>query len=59
MDDTRNAFMNNADLIEETSLTHLLDVIAPDIENETQLIDHSKYYGDHSFSDVPKYSNNK
>ena len=32
----RNAFINNADLTEETSLTHLLDVIAPDIENETQ-----------------------
>ena len=59
MANTRNAFMNNADLTEETSLTHLLDVIAPDIENETQLINHSKYYDDHSFSDVPKYSNNK
>ena len=39
----RNAFINNADLTEETSRTHLLDVIAPDIENKTQLIDHSKY----------------
>ena len=45
----RNAFINNADLAEETSLTHLLDVIAPDIENETQLIDHSKYYDDRGF----------
>ena len=59
MASTRNTFINNADLTEETSLTHLLDVIAPDIEMETQLIDHSKYYGNHSFSDVPKYSNNK
>ena len=42
----RNAFINNADLTEENSLTHLLDVIAPDIENEAQLIDHSKYYDD-------------
>ena len=55
----RNAFINNADLTEETSLTHLLDVIAPDIENETQLIDHSKYYDDNSFSDVLKHSNNR
>ena len=55
----RNAFINNADLTEETSLTHLLDVIAPDIENETQLIDHSKYYDDRGFSDVLKHSNNK
>ena len=55
----RNAFINNADLTEETSLIHLLDVIAPDIENETQLIDHSKYYDDRGFSDVIKHSNNK
>ena len=48
----RNAFINNADLTEETSLTHLLDVIAPDIENETQLIDHSKYYDHKGFTDV-------
>ena len=34
-------------------------MIAPDIENETQLIDHSKYYDDNSFSDVLKNSNNK
>ena len=55
----RNAFINNSDLTEETSLTHLLDVIAPDIENETQLIDHSKYYDDNGFLDVLKHFNNK
>ena len=55
----RNAFINHADLTEKTSLTHLLDVIAPDIENETQLIDLSKYHDDRGFSDVLKHSNNK
>ena len=34
-------------------------MIAPGIENETQLIDHSKYYDDTSFSDVLKHSNNR
>ena len=55
----KNAFINNADLTEETSLTYLLDEIAPNIENETQLIDHSKYYKDNRFSDVLKHFNNK
>ena len=32
----RNAFKINADLTEETSFAHMLDVISPDIENETQ-----------------------
>ena len=36
----------------ENSLSHLLDRISPEIENETELIEHSKYYNDVDFKSV-------
>ena len=39
-------------LSEENSLSHLLDKISPEIENETDLLEHSKYYNDVDFKSV-------
>ena len=36
-------------LDEENLLSHLLDQISPQIENETTVIEHSKYYNDVEF----------
>ena len=44
-----NAFIHNTGLNEENSLTHLLNAISPDEENETVLIKHSKYFDDLDF----------
>ena len=41
-----NSFIHNIGLNEENSLSHLLDKISPEIENETDLLEHSKYYND-------------
>ena len=38
-----NQFIHDTGLNEENSLTHLLDTISPDVENEAVLIEHSKY----------------
>ena len=46
-------------LNEENSLSHLLDHISPEIENETTLIEHSKYYNDVEFKNVLQNTNNK
>ena len=44
-----NAFIHNTGLNKENSLTHLLDAISPDMENEVDLVQSSKYYDDESF----------
>ena len=44
-----NSFIHNTGLNKENSLTHLLDVISPEIENEIDLIKSSKYYDDEDF----------
>ena len=44
-----NSFIHNTGLNEENSLSHLIDAISPDSENESTLIEHSKYYGDTEF----------
>ena len=41
-----NLFNHNIGLNEENSLSNLLDQISPEIENETNLLEHSKYYND-------------
>ena len=41
-----NEFIQDTGLNEENSLTHLLDAISPDVENEAVLIEHSKYFDD-------------
>ena len=47
-----NAFIHNTGLNEENSLTHLLDAISPDEENEAVLIEHSQYFDDLGFKNV-------
>ena len=47
-----NSFIHNIGLNEENSLSHLLDQISPEIENETNLLEHSKYYNDVDFKSV-------
>ena len=37
-----NSFLHNIGLNEENSLSHLLDQISREIENETNLLEHSK-----------------
>ena len=54
-----NPFIHNIGLNEENSLSHLLDHISPEIENETTLIEHSKYYNDVEFKNVLQNTNSK
>ena len=46
-------------LNEENSLSHLLNKIGPEIENETDLLEHSKYYNDTDFKIVLHNANSK
>ena len=41
-----NSFICKMGLNEKDSLPHLLDRISPEIQNEANLIKHSKYYND-------------
>ena len=53
----RNKFIDDIDLSEVTSLTHLLDKHdADDLGEEVHIIKHSPYYGEKQFS---KILNNK
>ena len=54
-----NSFIHNVGLIEENSLSHLLDKISPEMENETDLLEHSKYYNDVDFKNVLHNANSK
>ena len=54
-----NSFIHDTGLNEKKSLTHLLDAISPDEENETVLIEHSKYFGDLGFKNVLRNQNSK
>ena len=47
-----NSCIHNIGLNEKNSLSHLLDRISPEIKNETDLIEHSKYYNDVDFKNV-------
>ena len=42
-----DSFMHNTGLNEKNSFPHLLDAIGPFVENESDLIEQSKYYDDH------------
>ena len=46
-------------LNEENSLSHLIDAISPDSENESTLIEQSKYYGDTEFEHALQQYNGK
>ena len=54
-----NSFIHNTGLNEENSLSHLIDAISPDSENESTLIEHSKYYGDTEFEHALQQCNSK
>ena len=54
-----NPFIHNIGLNEENSLSHLLDHISPEIENETTLIKNLKYYNDVEFKNVLQNTNSK
>ena len=45
-------FMNNTGLDRNNCLTNLLNSISPSTENETDIINHSKYYDSASFKNV-------
>ena len=45
-----NSFIHNTGLNKENSLTHRLDVISHEIENEVDLINSLKYYDDEDFN---------
>ena len=47
-----DSFIHNIGLNEEKSLSNLLERISPEIENETDLIEHSKYYNDVDFKNL-------
>ena len=55
----RNLFIHNTGLNEENPLSHLIDAISPDSENESTLIEHSKYYGDAEFEHALQQYNSK
>ena len=38
-----NSFIHNTGLNEENSLSHLINAMSPDSENESTLIEHSSY----------------
>ena len=45
-------FMHNTDLTEKTCLNKLLQQLSPDLENETEIINHSRYYNDSDFRNL-------
>ena len=54
-----NSFIYNTGLNEKKSFPHLLDAIGPSVENESDLIEQSKYYDDHEFKSVLQKCNSK
>ena len=52
-----NEFIHDTGLNEENSLTHLLDAISPDVENEAVLIEHSIYFDDLEFRTILRKQN--
>ena len=54
-----NSFIHNTGLNEKNSFPHLLDAIGPSVENESNLIEQSKYYDDHEFKSVLQKFNSK
>ena len=54
-----NSFIHNTGLSEENSLSHLINAMSPDSENESTLIEHSSYYGDAEFEHALQQYNSK
>ena len=54
-----NSFIHNTGLNENNSLSHLLDTISPDMEDESNIIEQSKYFDDADFKDaLQQYNKN-
>ena len=47
-----NSFIHNIGRNENNSLSHLLETISPDMEDEFNVIEQSKYYDDTDFKDA-------
>ena len=47
-----NLFIHNIGLNENNSLSHLLETICPDMEDESNIIEQSKYYDDTDFKEM-------
>ena len=54
-----NSFIHNIGLNENNSLSHLLETISPDMEDESNIIEESKYYDDTDFKDALQQYNSK
>ena len=54
-----NSFIHNTGLNEENSLSHRINAMSPDSENESTLIEHSSYYGDAEFEHALQQYNSK
>ena len=50
-------FMNNTGLNENNCLNNLLHNISPELENETNIISHSKYCNDVDFQGILQHTN--
>ena len=48
-DNINNSFLHNTGLTEHNSFPHLLQNMSTDLENEINMIEHSKYYSDSDF----------
>ena len=56
-----NSFIHNIGLNENNSLSHLLETISPDMEDESNIIhvEQSRYYDDTDFHDALQQHNSK
>ena len=56
---THNSFIHNIGLNENNSMSHLLETISPDMEDESNIIEESKYYDDTDIKDALQQYNSK
>ena len=54
-----NSFIHYIGLNENNSLSHLLETISPDMEDESNIIERSKFYDDTDFKDALQQYNSK
>ena len=52
MADSSRKFINNQDLNEQNSFTHLLESINPESEEEVNPINHSAYFSNNEFDGI-------
>ena len=59
MIDVNRSFVNNTDLNEENSLTHLIEYLDPIDEGEVNPIHHLNYYNNEEFMEARKQTDGK